>query len=422
MSFLKKLFGGGDKKPPPPRRQPSGAATPQGRRPAEARTPPAESSTATAPAAASDVAGMAPKELARAVASHDADTRRRAAARLGELKDRSAMRPLMAAFMNYGDPEILQALAVYGKELTPAVSRDASDVSIVGVRRVRLLQLLGATGDPDAAAPVREHMDDLDPAIHVTACIALADLGDTQGLDHLAADLKRTDATLRTMALEALRGRPEKTAQVAVAEHVERYLAEAGAIPSAIEIFAPRLEERDISLVDLVLRHVRDTPHSLTVITGSEAIGMATNQREALIAGLPDHIVRLNTRRAAPEEQIAELEAARDAAAADATTRQVVLGALPALQDRIPLPHFLVRGSGGSYTAKTILVDPHESRIVIEWFRYIDEKAEVPTDLEVILGISTPERSGVSEEELLIYRLSPPDQKDLFPRAYLAHL
>ena len=106
----------------------------------------------------------------------------------------------------------------------------------------------------------------------------------------------------------------------------------------AIEVLAPRLEEKDVSLVDLVIRHVKDEPHALTVVTGSEAIGMATNQKDALTAALPNWILHLNTRRAAPEEQIAELEAARDAVAADPSARHVVLGALPAPEDRSEVP------------------------------------------------------------------------------------
>ena len=100
----------------------------------------------------------------------------------------------------------------------------------------------------------------------------------------------------------------------------------------------------------------------------------------------------------------------------------MVLGALPAPRDRTPLPHFLTRPTEKEYTAKIVIVDPHEVRVVMEWWRYVDDKSTVPTDFEVILAISRPERSAISEEEYQIFQLLPEEQRSKFNRAFLAHI
>ncbi|MFQ5460628.1 MAG: HEAT repeat domain-containing protein, partial [Anaerolineae bacterium] len=345
-----------------------------------------------------------------------------AAKRLTELGERTAMRPLMNAYMNYGDPEVLAALKTYGRDLTPAATRDAADLSIIGTRRARILDLLAATGDEVCVPAVRESVKDPDPEIHVRACSALARLDDLQGVDALAHDLRLTDITIRTLALAALRGLDHPTAAEAVASHVERYLAEAGAVPAAISVSAPRLDNREVSLTKYVAQHIASKPHGLTVVTGSEARAMATNRRDALEGALAGCTVSFCTRRMPPEEQIAELRSARDRAAADPSDRQVVLGALPGPHDSPPLPHFLTRPDDSAYSAMVLIVDPHECRLVMDWYRYVDDKAEVETDFEVVLGVSTPAASAISEEEYLINALTPKGQEDRFVRAYLAHL
>jgi hypothetical protein len=301
------------------------------------------------------------------------------------------------------------------------VLRDADDRSIVGDRRVRILDMLAITGDEEALAAVRPSVDDVEIPIHVRACAALVELGDMGGIDHLAHDLGLNEPARRTPALRALQGMTQPAAVKAVNDHLERYLAEAGAIPERIEVSAPRLKTPEAGLFKHLVNHVRAAPHSLTVITGSEAINMATGRRSDLDEALAGHNVRITTRRAPPEEQIAELEAARDSAAQDPGGRYVVFGAVPAPRDRVPLPHFLTAGPQ-RYTAKIVIVDPHEMGVVMDWWRYVDDKAEIPTDFEVILGVATPERSPISEEEYILYDLTPEADKDRFVRAFLAHI
>jgi hypothetical protein len=425
MSFLKKLFGGGDDKAGKNDRprKPSAAPPTAARR---APPPPAAETAATdvagAETAAPPVAVGDAKALSRQVGSTDRAARRAAAAALLAMGDKSSMRPLMTSYVNYGDPEVLDVLRTYGSRLTPAVLRDADDLSIIGERRLRLLDMLAATADEEVLGAVRRSVGDADIPIHVRACAALIELGDLSGVDHLAHDLGLNEPTRRTPALEALRHFDHPAAVKAVASHRERYLAEAGAIPERIEVSAPRLANPEASLLQHLVQHVKTAPHSLTIITGSEAINMATARRGEIDTLLAGHNLRVTTRRAPPEEQIAELEAARDQAAADPSGRYVVFGALPAPRDRVPLPHFLTAPSGTPYTAKVIILDPHEMGVVMEWWRYVDDQAQVPTDFEVILGIATPDRSPISEEEYALYQLTPEAERDRFIRAFLAHI
>jgi hypothetical protein len=285
------------------------------------------------------------------------------------------------------------------------------------------MDVLAATGDEEAIRAAREFADDLDLDIHIRACVALVRLGDVYGVDKLADDLRLTEPLRRTKALKALIELDVPRGKIVVDEHVRRFLAEAGAIAGPIEVSAPMIEEPGINLVTYVCDHIKRSPHTLTVVIGSMAIQMASNKRDAVKERLSGWDLHFSIPTMAPEEQIAALNASRDAAAADNDARAVFFGMLPSPHDNPPLPHFLTRPDPTvpPYTAKIISVDPHEYMLLQDWWHYIDDKAEVPTDIEVILAISRPERSAISEEEYLIYTLTPEDHRSEFARAYLAH-
>jgi hypothetical protein len=241
-------------------------------------------------------------------------------------------------------------------------------------------------------------------------------------VDVLSADLSLMDAKVRTSALAALVELGDiPQAKKAIADHVERYMADAGAIPEDIEVSAPRLDNREVSLSGFVYDHVRRSPHGLTIIVGSEAINMAT-RHESMSTVLPGHDVVFSNRRMAPEEQIALLNSARDRAVTQPEGPVVLIGALPGPADSPPLPHFLTRAAGGSYDAKILIVDPHEVRMVMDWYHYVKDSSEVPTHFEVISAVSTPKASAISEEEYLIYGLLPEERHEDFIRALLAHM
>ena len=129
MGFFKKVFGGKEKEKPirqtPPPVKPVKAATPP-------PPPPA------APHANVPVAQMDTKALLRALGTGQRETREAAARRLQELHDRQAIRPLMSAYMNYGDAAVLEALATFATDVTGPASSEAFDLSVMGQRRARL--------------------------------------------------------------------------------------------------------------------------------------------------------------------------------------------------------------------------------------------------------------------------------------------
>jgi len=57
----------------------------------------------------------------------------------------------------------------------------------------------------------------------------------------------------------------------------------------------------------------------------------------------------------------------------------------------------------------------------MDWWHYVTDKSEVPAAFEVVLSASTPDRSAISDEEYLIYKLTPDSRKGAFAKALLAH-
>ena len=164
MGFLKKLFGGKEEKPPE-------------RYPAHP-VPPGKEDLSDRPEV--NVDELTAKQLVRLVGIGDKRSRAKAAEKLAELGDRTALRPLMNSYLSHGDPEVLEALRIYGDQLTTPAVREAQDPGVVGERRVRMMDILSITGSEEAVIAVRANVDPQrnSPEIHTRACVALARLGD----------------------------------------------------------------------------------------------------------------------------------------------------------------------------------------------------------------------------------------------------
>ncbi len=408
MGFLKKLFGG--KEEEPPERYPAHPV------------PPGKEDVSDRPEV--NVDELTAKQLVRLVGIGDKRSRAKAAEKLAELGDRTALRPLMNSYLSHGDPEVLKALRVYGDQLTTPAVREAQDPGVVGERRVRMMDILGITGSEEAVIAVRANVDPQrnSPEIHTRACVALARLGDESGIDSLAHDLELTDPSLRMMALAALQELELPSAAKAVEDHVARYLADAGAVPEQIEMSAPCLDDPNESLTQMIARRIETNPHNLTVVVGSGAKKIARVRQTDMSRALKGTDVRFSTVRLAPEEQIEILEQGVRDVLADSDSKVVLVGTFPAPSDTPGLPHFLARPEGKTFTAEVLFADPHEYSLVLEWWHYVDDRAEVPTDFAVVLGVSRPDTSAISDEEYAICELTPADRKDDFLRAFLAHL
>ncbi len=338
MSFLKKLFGGDqkDEKPAPPRPPPAPSPT----SPEQASPPPAAGPTLP------DMDQADTRTLIRYLGSSNQELRDDAAVRLGQGQERSAMRPLFNAYLNYGDPPVLEALRGYGMDLSPAVAQEANDMGLLGDRRARLMDLVALTNDPDLVKVPRADLEYPDVQVAVRAAVALTRLGDLQGIDALAAALQKPDLQHRTSALHGLAELKDfPAAQRAIDDHLDRYLAESGAVPQAIAISAPRLAQPDTGMLRYIAQHVDLHPHNLTVVVGSESVRLAANRRDEIRQAMEGHQVFLSLPNMAPEEQIDALRQARDAAEADLDEKVVFFGRIPSPHDSPPLPHFLTRGT-----------------------------------------------------------------------------
>jgi len=420
MGFLGKLFGGkkGDEKPTP-------RGGPGGRRATGGRADAGGAGRASAPG---PVEGgppeMGAKQWIRLLGQSNAERREAAATALKELGDRSAVRPLINAYLNYGDAAVLDALTSFGRAVTAAAISEAHDASNVSERRARLMDVLGATGDESVANLVRDEVASSDLAVRVRACVALVRLGDLAGIDSLESDLQQ--AAMKDRRKAALRGLSElkdvPQAARAIEAHVNRFLGQGGAIPEKIEVSAPRLEQPDISMVGHIIGEILRTDHDLVVVIGPGATDIARSRQGDMRRGLPDHTVYFLTPQMMPDEQMTALEEARDLAATIPEHTVLVLGQLPAPNDNPPLRHFLTPGRDNTYSCKIIIVDPHGYGSLRDWWHYIEDKSQVECEFEVVLSASSPERSATSQEEYLIYQLAPEAKKPQFARALLAHL
>ncbi len=409
MGFLDKLFGGKDKKAPPPVR----------------RAPGEERQFAPDPRAIElpSIENMDVKELTRQLGTGNSTLRHAVESRLGELGDRTAMRPLLNAYLMHGDRPALESLRQYGRDLSGPARTLADDVSNVGERRARIMDVMGLTGDDDVLYAVRANLDDADPLVRTRAAAALTRLGDMHGIARLDHDLQTTDPLARKLALHTLH-EFEHLPQAAdsIKDHLDRFLGDASAIPSRVVVAAPRIEAPDLSLSKYVAQQIAARPHTLTIVVGSDPNNWATARRavfEETLSGVELHFA---TPRMLPEEQVSALTAARDAAASG--QRAAVIGMLPSPSDEPPLPNLLVPVDHGKpYTVQVFIVDPHEFNQCQAWWFYVQDRVDIPTDIEVILGVSKPGSSAITDEEYELYHLLKDESRRAqFTRALLARI
>ena len=69
---------------------------------------------------------------------------------------------------------------------------------------------------------------------------------------------------------------------------------------------------------------------------------------------------------------------------------------------------------------RILVVDLHEYSLLQDWLHYVQDKAEAPTDIEVILSVSLESQSGLTAEERVIYAMCSAEDKARFPRAFMA--
>lgn len=368
-------------------------------------------------------------DLGRRLMSPSQAERHDAALMVATFLPAETARPLVRAYVHTGDRALLEAVRAYGPRLTHIVAREALDFSLAPSHRGRLMEILGATGDPSARRVLREASKDLDRTVRVAASAALAELGDTSGLTQLNVELLSNDAMRRARALEALRHVETEPARLLATEHAERYLAEGGAVPADVGVTLPVLIDPDTDMVSLLAEMTAVSKHWLTLVTGP-GTGRLSDLRRAdfsrSLAG-PERVLYFTTDRHSHDEQRAVLEEACAAASSQDPRRVVLFGPLPSPGDAYPSADLLPPPLGQPYSAQLIFVGPHKFQPVMEWCVYLRDACAVPAQLHVVL---TDLRFGgegrIGDEELAIQAvvdaLELGERPDAFARAYLARL
>lgn len=387
-----------------------------------------------------DAEGIAFRDLGRRLMSSSREIRRDAALLVSSFTPAEAARPLVRAYVHTGDRALLEAVRAYGDRLTGIVAREALDFSLAPSHRARLMEILGATGDPSAGRVLREASKDLDRTVRVAASAALAELGDGSGLARLDAELLSNDAVRRARALEALRGIETPEARRLATEHALRYLAEGGAVPAEVGVTLPVLIDPDKDLVALLGPMAASSGDRLTLVTGPATGRLSDLHRADFAAALPARSLHFTTDRHSLDEQRAVLEAAcADAASAD--PRPIVLfGPLPTPADAFPSPHLLpppeVSQHGGGldddafdlpFSVQVVFVGPHKFQPVMEWCGYFRDVCPYPARMHVVLADLRFGGAGrMGPEELAVQAVVDAfglgDRPDAFARAYLARM
>ena len=366
-------------------------------------------------------------DLGRRLLSPTPQVRRDAALLIASFIPAEAARPLVRAYVHTGDRALLEAVQAYGHRLTGIVAREALDYSLAPSHRGRLMEILGATGDPSARRVLQEGSRDLDRIVRVAASAALAELGDTSGLARLNKELLSNDDKRRARALEALRFVETDEARQLAAEHAQRYLAEGGAVPAEVGVTLPVLIDPDADLVALVAEMAAASEHWLTIVTGPATGRLSDLRRDDFARALPGRALYFTTDRHSLDEQREVLEGACATAASVEPRRIVLLGPLPSPADAYPSPHLLPVPRGQRYSAQVIFIGPHKFQPVMEWCVYLRDASAVPAEFHVVL---TDLRFGgegrMGEEELAVQAVVDAqelgERPDAFARAYLARM
>lgn len=368
-----------------------------------------------------DEDGIAFHDLYQQVVADDRDERRRAAVLLKALTLRPAVRPLLRAYLQHGDRFLLETLASYGDKVTIVAGREVRNAARSTTERARLMTVLGETDDPAARDILWTAVGDYEAAVHVAACAALANMGDASALELLSEALLSTDVEMRRLALRATRDVEHPGVGRLQREHVSRYLAAGGAVPTNVTVSLPLLLDPERDVPRFVVEHVRTSPHPLTMVIGPDASDCAETAREALEEGLADRALFFTTRRHAPQEQFDVLMAARAQAVAERRRPAVFIGDLPSPRSLYPPPHFLIDPRDGRHSARIVFVGQQEFAVVMAWWYYIEDRSEVETDYHVLLTALSIAGDRMTEEERLTYEMLDDEQHEAFGRALLAH-
>lgn len=365
--------------------------------------------------------GIELRDLVRQLSSPDAGERAQAALMLEALRPTTAVRPLMRAWVAYGDPALADALAAYGTRVTPVAGAAARDLSLGASQRARALDLLGRSADPAARDALRSAAVDPDPVVHIAAAVALVRVGDELGEERLRRGLEARPGPWRAAALRALRAAEHPTADRIAEDHAQRFLAAGGAVPAEVAVAMPMLLDAERDLARLLGRAIADAPQPFVLVTGPGTAELAETQRETLAPFLGARRVFYATARHSDAEQVELLLAARSASASE-PAGSVLLGPVPDAKGRYGLPSFLGRRLSQHDACLVVYAGPVSFPVVAAWWRHLTEGSGVPVAMTVVLTNLTLGGAHLGEEAWEIYQRCQDGRAAEFARAYLAHL
>jgi hypothetical protein len=192
-------------------------------------------------------------------------------------------------------------------------------------------------------------------------------------------------------------------------------------VPSSVDVSMPLLVDPDVDLPELIAENVRRSEHALTVVTGPGTSALSEGTREAFRLRLSDRRLTFSTPHHSSDEQSALLLAARDWASNEPQSRPTLIGPLPSPGGPRPPPHFLFASRGRPFTARIVFVGQQEFAVVMEWWRYIDDRAEVDTEFSAVLTALTLAGDAMDAEERILYSVAGEGRREAFARALLAH-
>jgi hypothetical protein len=362
------------------------------------------------------------KGLVYLLASSEKRVRAAASTALGEIGDRAAVRPLINLYVEQNDEEALEALSRLGTMVTAPVIRELDEPGLSPQRRRRLVRILGRTHDPAALEAVRNQANSDVLDVHTEACAALSLLGDRSGIVILGHDLVTADKDRRLMALRALDADGGDLARETILEHGARYIAEAGAVPSAMTVVAPRLADADADPLEYIAQRTRELTPNLVMIGGPGSYNLAQNRADDVRARLEGYDVVISDPALSLQDRIERLNSVRSTVAKNPGSRIVIVGRLP-VPDELPRDEpYLGKPEAGDYEAYLAIVDPHEFNWTMDWWGKVGNTAGVRSTVDVLFTGRYGTEGFITEEEYILWRHLAPERKPEFARAVLAHL
>lgn len=379
-------------------------------------------------ASADEGAAIGFHDLGRQLLDPAPDIRRAAALLVAALRPADAAPALVRAYAQYGDDVLLDAARAFGHQLTAVVAREVLDHTRGPIHRARLLEVLGATGDPFAVRMLREASRDLDPTVRIAAQVALLALGDRDAADGVETALLSAKPAHRVQALQLLRRLDSPAARRLERDHLDRFVADGGAIPADVTVALPLLLDAERDLIDHLVRTADAAPESLVLLAGPASGPLADRHRDELARRLAGRTLFFSTDRHSVTEQAEILERACAAAGRAALRRErvVLVGPVPDPADVPPGMALLSAPGRARFEVLLVFAGPTHVAPVLRWWSYMAAGSPVVGRVHVVLTDLVLGAERLGPEALAVYAAwcarDGGERDDALARAVLARL